>query len=76
MGRNGTVYIVDTANHRVLAVASGGYAATVAGNGTAGLGGVVVPQGSQMYLVNGTDATAVCDYALNYQIQPLAQVAA
>ncbi len=39
LGRNGTIYIVDTANHRVLAVPTGGYAATVAGNGTAGLGG-------------------------------------
>jgi hypothetical protein len=44
--------------------------------GTAGLGGVVIPQGSQMYIVNGTDATAVEDIAVTYQIQPLASIAA
>ncbi len=35
----GTIYIVDTSNHRLLSVLPGGYAATFAGNGTAGLGG-------------------------------------
>lgn len=35
----GTIYIVDTSNYRVLKVLPGGYAATFAGNGTAGLGG-------------------------------------
>ncbi len=39
IARTGTIYIVDTSNHRVLGVLPGGYAATVAGNGTAGLGG-------------------------------------
>jgi uncharacterized protein (TIGR03437 family) len=39
IGLTGTIYIVDTSNHRVLNVLPGGYAATFAGNGTAGLGG-------------------------------------
>lgn len=39
VGITGTIYIVDTSNHRVLSVLPGGYAATFAGNGTAGLGG-------------------------------------
>ena len=39
IGLTGTIYIVDTSNHRVLSVLPGGYAATFAGNGTAGLGG-------------------------------------
>jgi hypothetical protein len=44
--------------------------------GTAGLGGVTIPQGSQMYIVNGTDATAVEDISVSYQIVPGASVAA
>jgi hypothetical protein len=44
--------------------------------GTAGIGGVLVPAGSQVYVVNGTDATAVVDYTIDYQIQPLASVLA
>jgi uncharacterized protein (TIGR03437 family) len=39
IGLTGAIYIVDTSNHRVLNVLPGGYAATFAGNGTAGLGG-------------------------------------
>jgi uncharacterized protein (TIGR03437 family) len=39
IGITGTIYIVDTSNHRVLGILPGGYAATVAGNGTPGLGG-------------------------------------
>jgi uncharacterized protein (TIGR03437 family) len=39
IGLNGTIYIADTSNHRVVSVAPGGFAATIAGNGTAGHGG-------------------------------------
>ena len=39
IGITGTIYIVDSSNHRVLGILPGGYAATVAGNGTPGLGG-------------------------------------
>ncbi len=39
IGLTGTIYIVDTSNHRVLRVLPGGYASTVAGNGTPGFGG-------------------------------------
>ncbi len=37
--RTGIIYIVDTANNRVLSVPPGGVAITIAGNGTAGFGG-------------------------------------
>jgi hypothetical protein len=37
--------------------------------GTAGYGGVPVPQGAQVYVVSGTDATAVNAVVLDYQIQ-------
>jgi len=36
--------------------------------GTTGLGGVAVPQGSVMYVVSGTDATAVSVFTIDYQI--------
>lgn len=44
--------------------------------GSAGLGGLQVPEGAQFYVVSGTDATAVALTAIDYQIQPLAQVTA
>ena len=44
--------------------------------GTAGLGGVPINQGDQIYVVNGTDATAVELVSIDYQIQPLAGVVA
>jgi hypothetical protein len=39
--------------------------------GTAGLGGVPINQGDQIYVVNGTDATAVELVAIDYQITPI-----
>jgi hypothetical protein len=44
--------------------------------GTAGLGGIVIPQGSYFYVVSGTDATATETVEVDYQIQPLAAVPA
>ena len=44
--------------------------------GTAGLGGIAVNAGDQLYIVSGTDATGVCNVAIDYQIQPLAAVTA
>lgn len=44
--------------------------------GTAGLGGISINQGDQVFVVNGTDATAVELVAIDYQITPLAGVAA
>lgn len=44
--------------------------------GTAGLNGVAINQGDQIYLVNGTDATAVNLISIDYQVQPLANVVA
>jgi len=44
--------------------------------GTAGLGGIAINQGDQIFVVNGTDATAVELVAIDYQILPLASVVA
>lgn len=44
--------------------------------GTAGLGGVQINQGDQIFVVNGTDATAVELVSIDYQILPLASVVA
>lgn len=42
--------------------------------GTTGQGGVLVPQGAQVYVVSGTDATAVNLCTIDYQIQAGAPV--
>jgi hypothetical protein len=39
-------------------------------------GGVFAQQGDTLYVVSGTDASAVCSMTLDYQIQPLASVVA
>jgi hypothetical protein len=44
--------------------------------GQAGLNGVLVPQGSQVSFVSGTDATAASVITVDYAIQPLANVTA
>lgn len=44
--------------------------------GTAGLGGIAINQGDQVYIVNGTDATAVELITIDYQIAPGAGVVA
>lgn len=44
--------------------------------GTAGYGGISINAGDQIYVVNGTDATAVELVAIDYQIVPLAGVMA
>jgi hypothetical protein len=44
--------------------------------GTAGLNGLAINAGDQFYFVNGTDASAVELIAVDYQIQPLANVTA
>ena len=42
--------------------------------GTAGQGGVPVPQGAQFWVVSGTDATATTLCTIDYQIAPGAGV--
>lgn len=42
----------------------------------AAIGGFPVNQGDQLFVVQGTDATAVANYALEYAIAPLANVSA
>lgn len=44
--------------------------------GTAGLGGVQINQGDQVFIVNGTDATAVELVTIDYQVLPGASVTA
>ena len=44
--------------------------------GTAGLNGVAINQGDQIYVVNGTDTSAVNLISIDYQVQPLANVVA
>jgi len=44
--------------------------------GVAGQGGLFVQEGSLVYCVSGTDATAVTAVSLDYQIQPFAPVVA
>lgn len=45
-------------------------------SGTAGLGGVVIPEGSLFYIVGGTDTGATEAITMDYNIQPLAAVCA
>jgi hypothetical protein len=44
--------------------------------GTSGFGGVAINQGDQIFVVNGTDATAVELVQIDYQVAPLASVVA
>lgn len=44
--------------------------------GTGGLNGVAINQGDQVFVVNGTDATAVELVQIDYQVAPLASVMA
>jgi hypothetical protein len=44
--------------------------------GSANFGGLPINQGDQIYVVNGTDATAVELVSFDYQVQPLAAVTA
>lgn len=46
------------------------------GAGVAGFGGVPINQGDQIFVVNGTDATAVELVSIDYQVAPLAAVTA
>jgi len=44
--------------------------------GTAGLNGLAINQGDQIYVVNGTDTSAVNLINIDFQVQPLANVIA
>jgi hypothetical protein len=45
-------------------------------SGTAGLGGIVIPEGALFYLQGGTDTAASASITMDYNIQPLAAVPA
>lgn len=45
-------------------------------SGTAGFGGLAINQGDQIYVVNGTDGSAVELVSIDYQLQPGASVVA
>lgn len=54
----------------------GGYNQFALATTAPGLGGVPINQGDQIFVVSGTDATAVNLVSIDYQIQPLAAVVA
>lgn len=54
----------------------GGYNQFALNTSAPGLGGVPINQGDQIFVVSGTDATAVSLVSIDYQIQPLAAVVA
>ena len=58
-----------------IALSGTGTGAVQAGSNAA-VGGVPVNQGDQVYVVTGTDATAVTNFTLEYGLQPLANVTA
>lgn len=66
-------------NSGQYAVNSGQYVgtSTIAANaGISNQGGIPINAGDRLFVVSGTDATVVCNYSLDYQIQPLASVQA
>lgn len=54
----------------------GGYNQFALNTTSPGLGGVPINQGDQIFVVSGTDATAVSLVSIDYQVQPLAAVVA
>lgn len=54
----------------------GGYNQFALATAAPGLGGIPINQGDQIFVVSGTDATAVNLVSIDYQIQPLAGVVA
>jgi hypothetical protein len=54
----------------------GGYNQFALNTTSPGVGGVPINQGDQIYVVSGTDATAVSLVAIDYQVQPRAAVVA
>lgn len=54
----------------------GGYNQFALATTAPGLGGIPINQGDQVFVVSGTDATAVNLISIDYQIQPLAGVVA
>lgn len=66
-------------NSGQYAVNSGQYVGTstiAANSALSNQGGVPITAGDRLFVVSGTDATAVCNYSLDYQVQPLASVQA
>ena len=53
-----------------------GTATTAPNSALSNQGGITVNQGDTLYVVSGTDATAVAALTLDYQVQPLASVTA
>ncbi len=54
----------------------GGYNQFALNTTAPGLGGVLINQGDQIFIVSGTDATAVNLVSIDYQLAPLAAVVA
>jgi len=72
-------FYVDTLFANGTATGQVGATAQVALNtstGTAGLNGLSINQGDQIYIVNGTDASSVNLITIDYSVLPLANVVA
>lgn len=68
-----TLFANGTATGQIGAVAQ---VALNTSTGTAGLNGLAINQGDQIYIVNGTDASSVNLITIDWQVQPLANVVA
>ena len=66
----------DSGQYAVNSAQYVGTSTIAANSGLANAGGIPINAGDRLYVVTGTDATAVCSYALDYNIQPLASVQA
>lgn len=71
---NGTATATQTAaaGDAVNVALSGTGTGAVQAGSNAATGGFPINQGDQLFVVSGTDATAVADYTFEYGLQPLA----
>lgn len=66
----------DSGQYAINSAQLVGTATVAANSGLSNQGGAPVTTGDRIFIVSGTDATAVCAYMIDYQIQPLASVQA
>ena len=68
--------IGDSGQYAINSAQFIGTATVAANSGLSNQGGVAIAPGDRIFVVSGTDATVVANYALDYQVQPLASVQA